>query len=36
MRIVEFVQTDPYFLVRVELIEESEEVDMETEALMRA
>jgi ATP-dependent Lon protease len=36
MRIVEFVQTDPYYLVRVELIEESEEVDMETEALMRA
>jgi ATP-dependent Lon protease len=36
MRIVEFLQTDPYYLVRVELIEESEEVDMETEALMRA
>jgi ATP-dependent Lon protease len=36
MRIVEFVQTDPHYLVRVELIEESEEVDMETEALMRA
>ncbi|MDF1541924.1 MAG: endopeptidase La [Anaerosomatales bacterium] len=36
MRIVEFVQTDPYYLVRIEPIEESEEVDMETEALMRA
>ncbi len=36
MRILEFVQTDPYYLVRVEPIEESEEVDIETEALMRA
>jgi ATP-dependent Lon protease len=36
MRIVEFVQTDPYYLVRIEPIEESEDVDMETEALMRA
>jgi ATP-dependent Lon protease len=36
MRIVEFVQTDPYYLVRIEPIEESEEVDIETEALMRA
>ncbi|MDY0088110.1 MAG: endopeptidase La [Coriobacteriia bacterium] len=35
MRIVEFVQTDPYYLVRVELIEEPTEVDIETEALMR-
>jgi ATP-dependent Lon protease len=35
IRIVEFVQTDPYYLVRIEPIEESEEVDMETEALMR-
>ncbi len=36
MRILEFLQTDPFFLARVEVIEESTEVDMETEALMRA
>jgi len=36
MRILEWVKTEPYYLVRVELIEEPEEVDMETEALMRA
>ena len=36
MRILEFVQTDPYYLVRIERIEESETVDLETEALMRA
>ena len=35
-RIVEFVQTDPYFLVRVERIEESVAADVETQALMRA
>ncbi len=35
-RIVEYVQSDPYLLVRVEPIEESLAVDMETQALMRA
>ncbi|MGZ6972169.1 MAG: endopeptidase La, partial [Thermoanaerobaculia bacterium] len=35
-RILEYVQTEPYFLVRVELIEEPTGVDVETEALMRA
>ncbi|HSK46775.1 MAG TPA: endopeptidase La [Coriobacteriia bacterium] len=35
-RILEFVQTEPYFLVRVELIEEKTEIDVETQALMRA
>jgi len=35
-RILEFVQTDPYLLVRIEPIEESTVVDVETEALMRA
>ncbi len=35
-RIIEYVQTDPYFLVRVERIEEDERVNVETEALMRA
>jgi ATP-dependent Lon protease len=35
-RILEYVQTDPYFLVRVELIGDSNDVDVETEALMRA
>ncbi len=34
-RILEYVQTDPYFVVRVEYIEESLEVDVETQALMR-
>jgi len=36
IRIVEWLQTDPYFLVRVELIEEETQVEPETEALMRA
>lgn len=35
-KILEWIQTDPYFLVRVELIEEPEFADVETEALMRA
>jgi len=35
-RIVEYVQTEPYLKVRVERIIESVEVDVETEALMRA
>ncbi|MEI7814647.1 MAG: endopeptidase La [Coriobacteriia bacterium] len=35
-RILEYIQTDPFFMVRVELIDEPEEVDVETEALMRA
>ena len=35
-RVVEFVQTDPYFLARVELIEEAENTDTEIEARMRA
>ena len=35
IRIIEFVQTDPYIKVRVELIEESSTGDTETEALMR-
>ncbi|MDZ4168708.1 MAG: endopeptidase La [Coriobacteriia bacterium] len=34
-RILEYVQTDPYFIVRVEHIEEPLGVDLETEALMR-
>ncbi len=36
IRILEWLQTDPYFLVRVELIDESTEVDAEAQALMRA
>ena len=36
MRIVEWVQSEPYFMVRVELIEEQPEADLESEALMRA
>ncbi len=36
IRIMEVVQTDPFFLVRVEPIEESAEADVETKALMRA
>ncbi|MDO9108187.1 MAG: endopeptidase La, partial [Coriobacteriia bacterium] len=36
IRIVEWLQTDPYFLVRVEVIEEETKVEPETEALMRA
>jgi len=35
-RIVEFVQTDPFFLVRVETIKEPQGTDVEIEALMRA
>jgi ATP-dependent Lon protease len=35
-RIAEYVQTEPYFLVRIELIEESETAEVETQALMRA
>ncbi len=35
-RIVEYVQTEPYFLVRVEMIEEGTGTDVEGEALMRA
>ncbi|MDR3686736.1 MAG: LON peptidase substrate-binding domain-containing protein, partial [Coriobacteriia bacterium] len=35
-RIVEFVQTEPFFLVRVELIEEESDTTVETQALMRA
>ncbi|MDA3936451.1 MAG: endopeptidase La, partial [Actinomycetota bacterium] len=36
IRIKEYIQTEPYLLVRVELIDEPSEVDAETEALMRA
>jgi len=36
IRIVEWIQTDPHFLVRIELIEEETEVTPEAEALMRA
>ncbi len=36
IRILEFVETDPYIKVRVELIEESTASDVETEALMRS
>ncbi|MCL2503253.1 MAG: endopeptidase La [Coriobacteriia bacterium] len=35
-RILEFVQTDPFFLVRAEPIEESTQVNVEIQALMRA
>jgi ATP-dependent Lon protease len=35
-RILEFVQTDPFFLVRIELIDEPTGADPETQALMRA
>jgi len=35
-RVVEFIDSEPYLQVRVELIEESTEADMETQALMRA
>ncbi len=35
MRVLEFIADDPYFKVRVELIPEISEVDVETEALMR-
>jgi len=34
-RIVEFIEMDPYMKVRVELIDEAEEADVETQALMR-
>jgi ATP-dependent Lon protease len=36
IRIIEFVETDPYIKVRVELIDEVTTGDVETEALMRA
>ncbi|MDO8963440.1 MAG: endopeptidase La [Coriobacteriia bacterium] len=36
LRILEFVETDPYIQVRVELIEEPTGSDAETQALMRA
>ncbi len=35
-RVTEFLQEDPYFLARVELIEEDERTDTEIEARMRA
>ena len=35
-RILEYVQTDPYFLVRVEFVEEDTSTDVEKQALMRA
>ncbi|MDI6900783.1 MAG: endopeptidase La [Anaerosomatales bacterium] len=34
-RILEFIEMDPYMKVRVELIDEAEEADVETQALMR-
>jgi len=36
MRVVEFVQSDPYFMVRIEAIDEPTTVDVETQALMRS
>ncbi len=36
IRVVEYVQTEPYFLVRIELIEDEPHADFETKALMRA
>ncbi|HET6454932.1 MAG TPA: endopeptidase La [Armatimonadota bacterium] len=36
VRITEYLQTDPYFLVKVEPIEAAEEVSLEVEALMRS
>jgi ATP-dependent Lon protease len=35
-RVVEYVQTEPFFLVRIELIDEDPVADLETQALMRA
>lgn len=35
MRIVELIQSEPFMKVRIELIEEDETVDVETEAMMR-
>ncbi|MDZ4655709.1 MAG: endopeptidase La [Coriobacteriia bacterium] len=35
-RILEYLQSDPYFSVRIELIDEPAEADVETQALMRA
>ena len=35
-RILEYLQTEPFFLVRVEFIEEKNDTDVETQALMRA
>ncbi len=34
-RVLEFVQTEPFYLVRIEAIEEDIKVDVETEAIMR-
>ena len=36
IRIVEYVQTEPHFLVRIEVIEDEPDADFETQALMRA
>ncbi|MGQ9697103.1 MAG: endopeptidase La [Armatimonadota bacterium] len=35
VRILQFLQTDPFMMTRVEVLEEPEENDLETEALMR-
>jgi len=35
IRILEYVESDPYFKVRVEVIQEPQEADVETKALMR-
>ena len=35
IRIFEYLATDPYLMVRVEVIEEPERADVEAEALMR-
>ena len=35
VRILEYLESDPYFKVRVEIIEEPQEADVETKALMR-
>jgi len=35
IRIIEYVATDPYLMVRVEVIEEPEKADLEAQALMR-
>ncbi|HHJ98946.1 MAG TPA: hypothetical protein ENN10_03255, partial [Actinobacteria bacterium] len=35
IRILEYLESDPYFKVRVEIIEEPQEADVETKALMR-
>ncbi|MHB0999675.1 MAG: endopeptidase La [Armatimonadota bacterium] len=36
MRITEYIQTDPYFLVKVEALETIDETSLEVEALMRS